>query len=148
MRTTSYQYASLYHVLVSGRAMSGTIQFFIQTHVIYFCKKQHTLEMATYGAEFMVACQGAQQIIDLHYTLSLMGIPLDGPSWKFGDNKSVITSSPSTQYTLNKQQIPLSYHCVRKYIATKFLYLLHVFGKMTKLICFQNHLVGPCPGHL
>jgi hypothetical protein len=130
MRTTTYQDANLYHDLVTGRAMSGIIHFVNQTPVISFCKKQKTVETATYGSEFMVARQAAQQIIDLRYTLRMMGIPLDGPSWMFGDNESVITSSTIPHSTLNKRHNALSYHCVRECIAAKVFYLLHVSGKL------------------
>jgi hypothetical protein len=78
----------------------------------------------------MVARQAAQQIIDLRYTLRITGIPLDGPSWLFGYNESVITSSPIPHSTLNKRHNALSYHFVRECIAAKFLYLLHVSGKL------------------
>jgi hypothetical protein len=90
----------------------------------------------------MVACQTAQQIIDLRSTLCMMGIPLDGPSWIFSENKSVITSFTIPHSTLNKRQYALSYHCVRECIAAKFLYLIHVCGKLnvtdmlTKPLCW------------
>jgi hypothetical protein len=89
-----------------------------------------TVETATYGSEFMVACQAAQQIIDLRYTFRMMGIPLDGPCWMFGDNESVITSSTIPHSTLNKRHNVLSYHCVRECIAAKVFYLLHISGKI------------------
>jgi hypothetical protein len=41
----------------------------------------------------MVATQATEQIMDIHYTLHVMGIPIDAPSWLFGDNQSVIVSS-------------------------------------------------------
>jgi hypothetical protein len=65
MRTTTYQDANLYQDLVTGRAMSGIIHFVNQTPVISFCKKQNTVETATYGSEFMVARQALQQIINI-----------------------------------------------------------------------------------
>jgi hypothetical protein len=34
----------------------------------------------------------AAQIIDLLYTLCIMGILIGGPAWLFGDNESVVTS--------------------------------------------------------
>jgi hypothetical protein len=46
----------------------------------------------------MVVCQAAQQIIDLRYTLPMMGIPLNGPFWMLFDNASVITSSTIPHY--------------------------------------------------
>jgi len=36
-----------------------------QTPIQWFCKKQNVVETATYGSEFMVACQATEQIMDL-----------------------------------------------------------------------------------
>jgi hypothetical protein len=73
----------------------------------------------------MVARQASEQIMDLRYTLRMMGVPLDGPSWLFGDNQSVITSSTLPQSNLNKRHNALSYHRVRECIAAEILYFLH-----------------------
>ena len=129
MRTTTYQDANLYHDLVTGRAMSGIFHFVNQTPIISYCKKQKTVETATYGSEFMVARHACEQIMDLRYTLRMMGIPIDGPAWMFGDNASVITSSTIPQSTLNKRHNALSYHRVRECLAAKIIYLLHIDGK-------------------
>jgi hypothetical protein len=88
MRIKTYQDAKLYHDLVNGRSMSGIIHLVNQTPLHWFAKKQKTVETATYGPEFMVARQASEQIMDLRYTLRMMGIPIDGPAWMFGDNFS------------------------------------------------------------
>jgi hypothetical protein len=46
--------------------------------------------------------------MDHLYTLRMMGVPLDGPSWIFGDNQSVITSSTIPESNLNKRHNALS----------------------------------------
>ena len=51
----------------------------------------------------MAANQATEQILDLRYTLRMMGIPIDGKSWLFGRNQSVITS-----YVRNDSQIYLN----------------------------------------
>jgi hypothetical protein len=58
--------------------------------------------------------------------LRMLGAPIDGPSWLFGDNQSVITSSTIPQSNLNKRHNALSYHRVRECIAAKILIFLHV----------------------
>ena len=108
--------------------MSGIIHFLNQTPIQWFAKKQATVETATYGSEFLVARQATEQILDLRYSLRMMGIPLDGPSWLFGDNSSVITSSTIPHSTLNKRHNALSYHRVRESIAAKIIYFIHVSG--------------------
>ena len=87
------------------------------------------METATYGSEFMVARQATEQIIDLRYTLRMLGVPLLGPSWMFGDNKSVVTSSTIPHSTLDKRWNALSYHKVREAIAAGVITFQHIDGK-------------------
>ena len=129
VRTTTYCDANLLHCLATGRSMSGIVHLVNQTPSSWFCKKQNVVETATYGSEFMVARQATEQIMDLRYTLRMMGIPLDGPAWLFGDNQSVITSSTIPHSNLNKHHNALSYHRVREAIAAKVMYFIHVDGK-------------------
>jgi hypothetical protein len=101
VRTSHYQDANLYHDFVTGRAVSGILHLVNQKPVASFCKKQKTVETATYRSEFMLAQLSCKQIIDLRYTLRMMGIPIDCPAWAFGDNMSVILSSTVPQSILN-----------------------------------------------
>ena len=73
----------------------------------------------------MVAGHVCEYIIDRHYTLLMMGIPVDGPTWAFGDNASVITYSTIPQFTLHKRHNVLSYHSFCECNAYKILYLVH-----------------------
>ncbi len=131
MRTTCYADANLLHCLATGRSMSGIIHLLNQTPIQWFCKKQNVVETATYGSEFMVARQATEQIMDLRYTLRMLGIPLDGPAWIFGDNQSVITSSITIPHSsLNKRHNALSYHRVREAISVKIMYFIHIDGKI------------------
>ena len=144
MRTTTYQDANLYHDMVTGRSVTGILHLLNQTPIHWYSKRQGRVQTATYGSEFMAARTACEQVIDLRYTLRMMGIPIDGPSWMFGDNQSVITSSTIPESTLNKRQNALSYHLVRECIAAKIIYLLHVSGKvnpsdlLTKFLSWAN----------
>ena len=55
-------------------------------------------------------------------------VPLDGPVWMFGDNKSVVTSSTIPHSTLGKRWNALSYHRVREAIAGGWLRFKHIPG--------------------
>eukprot|EP00977_Amphora_coffeiformis_P007882 scaffold1752_cov188-Amphora_coffeaeformis.AAC.14 len=65
----------------------------------------------------MAAHQATEQIIDLCFTLRSLGVPIDGPSWMFGDNQSVVMSSTIPHSKLSKHWNALSYHRVCKVIA-------------------------------
>ena len=56
------------------------------------------------GSEFVAARIATEQIMDLQYTLRMMGVPLDGKAYMFGDNQSLITSGTIPHSSLNKRQ--------------------------------------------
>ena len=111
--------ANLYHDLITGRAVTGILHMINQTPVEWYSKKQGTVETATYGAEFVAARTATDQIIDLRTTLRYLGVPVQGSSYMFGDNQSVITSSTIPHSALKKRHNALSYHRVREAIAAK-----------------------------
>jgi hypothetical protein len=86
----------------------------------------------------MVACQATEQIMDLRYTLHMMGFPLDGPAWMFGDNQNVITSSNIPHSNLSKSHNALSYLRVREAISAKKLYFIHIDGKLNPSDILNN----------
>jgi hypothetical protein len=98
--------------------MSGIIHFVNQTPVMSLCKKQNTVKTAPYGYELMVARQAAQQIIDLRYTMRMMGTPLNGPSWMFGNSDYLLylptlllTNATMDFHTLESANVlPLRFH--------------------------------------
>ena len=144
MRTTTYEDANLYHDVVTGRSMTGILHILNQTPIHWYSKRQGRVQTATYGSEFMAARTASEQIIGFRYTLGLMGIPLDGPSWMFGDNQSVLTSSTIPESALNKRQNALSYHLVRECIAAHIISFMHFECKhnpsdfLTKFLSWPN----------
>ena len=129
MRTSTYVDANLMHCQVTGKSMTGVLHFVNQTPIAWFSKLQPTVETATYGSEFVAAKIATEQVMDLRITLKSMGVPLDGPSWMMGDNKSVITSSTLPHSSLNKRSNALAYHRVRSSIAAGILKFCYVNSK-------------------
>ena len=112
--TSTYCDANLLHDLIMGRSVTGLLHFLNQTPINHFSKRQNQVESATYSSKFMAARQAVEQIIDLRYMLCMLGVPIDGLSWLFGDNKSVVMSSTIPHSSLNKCWNALSYLKVRE----------------------------------
>ena len=129
VRTTSFVDANLLHCKVTGKSATGILTMVNQTPIDWFSKRQATVETATYGSEFVAARIATEQIIALRIQLRDMGIPIDGPSWMFGDNRSVITSSTIPSSMLSKRHNALAYHRVRAAVAAKVLYFCKIDGK-------------------
>jgi hypothetical protein len=105
------------HDYSTGRSATGVLHLINQTPIDWFSKRQGQVETATYGSEFVAARTATEQILDLRFTLRSLGAPMDGPSWMFGDNQSVVTSSTIPHSQLSKRWNALSYHRVREAIA-------------------------------
>lgn len=81
----------------------------------------------------------------------MLGVPLDGPAWMFGDNQAMINSSMLPEGRLTKRSVALSYHRVREAVAAGIMYYFHVDGKinisdcMTKLLSNRilSNLIKP-----
>ena len=130
VRTTTFEDANLMHDLTTGRSCTGILHLVNQTPVEWFSKRQKTVETATYGSEFVAAKIATEQIMDLRYTLRMMGVPLDGKAYMFGDNQSVITSGTIPHSSLNKRHNALAYHRVREAIASDVIWFFHISGKI------------------
>jgi len=126
--TTTYVDANLYHDQITGRAVTGVLHFINGMPVEWFSKRQATVETATYGSEFVAARIATDHIIDLRISLRYLGVPVHGPSYMFGDNASVVTSSTRPESSLNKRHNALAYHRVREAIAGKILKFFHIKG--------------------
>ena len=129
VRLTTFVDANLMHHLMTGRSCSGILHFLNQTPIDWFTKHQKQVKTATYGSEFMAARQAIEQFMDLRYTLHMFGVPLDGPSWLFGDNRSVVTSSRLPHSTLGKCWNALSYHRCREAVAAGLVQFEYIPSK-------------------
>ena len=140
--TTSYVDANLYHDYLTGRSVTGVLHLVNQTPVDWYCKRQATVETATYGSEFNAARTATEQIMDLRYTLRMLGVPIVH-SYMFGDNKSVVLNSTVPHSQLNKRHNALAYHRVREAIAAGILQFFHIDGKKNPADIISKHC-----GHL
>jgi hypothetical protein len=140
--TTSYVDANLYHDFLMGRSVTGVLHLVNQTPVDWYCKRQATVETATYGSEFNAARTATEQIMDLCYTLRMLGVPVVH-SYMFGGNKSVVLHSTVPHSQLNKRHNALAYHRVREAIAADILRFFHIAGKKNPADILSKHC-----GHL
>ena len=140
---TTFVDANLYHDLISGRSVTGILHLINQTPVDWFTKRQATVETATYGSEFVAARIAIDQILDIRLTLCYLGVPVNGSTYLFGDNQSVITSSTIPHSPLSKRHNALSYHRVREAIAGKIIKFFHIDGKTNPADVLSKHCGHP-----
>ncbi len=60
---------------------------------------------------------GIKTLRRLRYKICLMGIPLSGPTYIYGDNKSQVTNSSRLELTLKKKCNSICYHAIHELVA-------------------------------
>jgi hypothetical protein len=82
--------------------------------IIWHSKKQSTVKSSVFGAEFVAMKHGVEELCAFRYKLRMMGIPISGPSYVYGDNMSVIHNTQRPEFTLKKKSNFVCYHAVRE----------------------------------
>ena len=76
--------------------------------------KQTSVESSTFGSEFIAMKQLCEYLRGLRYKLRMMGIPVEGPAYIYGDNQSVLANTTIPDSTLKKKSQSIAYHFVRE----------------------------------
>ena len=112
--------------VVTRRSRTGFIVFLNNAPIYWSSKKQNSVEMGTFGSEFVAMKQATEFVRGLRYKLRIMGIKVDEPAFVFGDNKSVLCNTTAPESTLKKKSNAITYHFVREGIAHDELWTVYV----------------------
>ena len=99
------------------RSRTGFIIFLNMAPIVWFSKKQATIETSVFGAEFVAMKQGMECLRGLRYKLRMMGVAISGPSYVYGDNMSVIHNTQRPESMLKKKSNSICYHAIREAVA-------------------------------
>ena len=102
---------------VSRRSRTGLLIYLNCALVYWWSKKQTSVESSSFGCEFVAMKQCCEHIRGLRYKLRMMGIPVEGPTYIYGDNQSVLANTTIPDSTLKKKSQSIAYHFVREGVA-------------------------------
>ena len=69
---------------------------------------------------------GVETLRGIRYKLRMMGIDINGPTYIYGDNQSVIYNTSKTESTLKKKSNSICYHFIREAVAMKECLITHI----------------------
>ena len=102
---------------VSRRSRTGILVWINSSLIHWWSKKQTSVETSSFGSEFVAMKQCCEYLRGLRYKLRMMGIPVNGPCYISGDNKSVLANTTEPDSTLKKKSQSIAYHFVREGVA-------------------------------
>ena len=94
--------------------------------VSWHSKKQSTIETSVFGAEFVAKKVAMEVMRGLRYKLRMMGVPLSGPIYIYGDNMSVIHNTQRPESVLRKKSNSICYHAIREYVGMEEILTAHI----------------------
>ena len=100
--------------------------------IIWSPHQKNTVEVSTFGAEFVNVRTMIEIILGLHYKLRIFGIPIDSSCNIYCDNEAVTKSSMKPHATLKKTHISIAFHQVREAVVGE---IALIFYEKTK----SNH---------
>ena len=100
--------------LVTRRSRTGFLIFLNSAPIFWYSKRQTSCETSSFGSEFVAMKQCCEYIQGLRYKLHMMGIPVELPTYIFGDNQSVLVNSSKPHSSLKKKSSSVAFHFVRE----------------------------------
>jgi hypothetical protein len=107
--------------VVTRRSHTGILIFIQNAPIIWYSKRQNTVESATFGSEFVALRTAKDLIVALRYKLRMFGVPIEGPASVFCDNRGVVKNTSLPESTLTKKHNAINYHAVREAVAADIL---------------------------
>jgi hypothetical protein len=96
------------------RSRTGYVIYLNMAPILWFSKRQPTVESIVFGADFVVMKNGIETCRGLRYKLRMMGVTLSGSTFVYGDNMSVSHNNQRPESVLKKKSNSLCYHMVRE----------------------------------
>ena len=102
---------------ITRRSHTGIIILVNRAPVLWFSKRQNTVESSTFGSEFVAMRIAIEMIEGLRYKLRMMGVEIQGACNVFCDSNAVVLNSTVPESMLKKKHAAINYHRAREAIA-------------------------------
>lgn len=129
--------------LVTRRSTTGIVIFVNGAPIVWYSKRQNTIETSTFGSEFVALKIAIELNEGLRYKIHMMGVPLDGPTSGFCDNESVFKNASMPQSSLNKKHNSICYHRCREAVASSSIRIAFEKGIDNLSDCLTKFLAAP-----
>lgn len=99
------------------RSQTGILIFVNRAPVLWYSKRQNTVEASTFGSEITAMKNAIELIEGIRYKLRMFGVPIEGPTNIFCDNEAVYKNCSVPESTLKKKHHSIAYHRNREAVA-------------------------------
>ena len=127
---------------LTRRSHTGVVIFVNRAPILWFSKRQATVESSTFGSESVAMRHAIDMIEGLRYKLRMMGVPIDDATQVFCDNDAVVKSTTRPESTLKKKHNAINYLRIREAQAAGHVNISWVESGHNLADCLTKVLVG------
>ena len=127
---------------LTRRSHSGILIFVNRAPILWYSKRQATVESSTFGSETVALRQAVDMIEGLRYKLRMMGIPIDDATTIFCDNDATVKATTRPESTLKKKHNAINYHRIREAQAAGHVRIAWIDGNENLADVLTKVLVG------
>ena len=102
---------------MTRQSHTGYFVYLNSALICWHSKKQTSVETSSFGSENMAMKHATEYIRGLRYTLRMMRISLNCPTYVKGDNKSVLCNMTAPESCLKKKSNSIVYNFLREGVA-------------------------------
>ena len=110
---------------ITRRSHIGIIIFFNSAPIIWFSKRQNTVESSTFGSELIVMKQAVDMVEGLIYKLWMFGIPIIDEARILCDNQTAVKSGSNSDTHLQKKHNFIAFHMIQEAVAGGWVLIYH-----------------------
>jgi Reverse transcriptase (RNA-dependent DNA polymerase) len=125
------------------RSRTGVLFYLNRSPILWYTKRQNSVETSTFGSEFMATKTAVELIKAMRYKLRMLAIPLDGHAHLRVDNMSVVANTTVPASTLKKKSNSIAYHFTRESVAADILRIAYETSKSNKADILTKTHTGP-----
>jgi hypothetical protein len=118
--------------VLTRRSRTGVLVYLNRAPILWYSKKQNSVETSTFGLEFIALKTGVEIVKGLRYKLRMMGIPFDGHAHVRVDNMSVVKNTSVPESTLKKKPNAIAYHFVHEAVALDIIRIAYELSGSNK----------------
>ena len=100
--------------MINRRSRTGFLIFLNNAPIYWFSKKQEICETSSFGSEFIAMKSCCGYVRGLRYKLRMMGIPVELPTYIFGDDQSVLINSSNPHSSIKKKSSSIAFYFVHE----------------------------------
>ena len=140
--------------IITRRSHTGIIEYINSAPVIWYSKRNNTVETSTFGSEIIALKIAVEMVKALVYRLRMFGVPIQEETRMFCDHMSVVNSGPRPDCRLKKKHNSILFHKIREAVSTGEILINYEISEtdivdlLTKELSFErrNKLIYPILG--